>query len=58
MNKSIKLPKDRLGNAYYPATTTDAIVHPTKKQSLTEIIDNIKDVKIVDSVDNLDPDAE
>lgn len=58
MTKVIKLPKDRLGNAYYPATVTDAIVHPTKKQSLTEIIDNIKDVKIVDSVDKLDPNAQ
>lgn len=58
MTKFIKLPKDRLGNAYYPATVTDAIVHPTKKQSLTEIIDNIKDVKIVDSADKLDPNAE
>lgn len=58
MTKVIKLPKDRLGNAYYPATVTDAIVHPTKRQSLTEIIDNIKDVKIVDSVDKLDLNAE
>lgn len=41
MTKVIKLPKDRLGNAYYPATVTDAIVHPTKKQSLTEIIDSL-----------------
>lgn len=44
MTKVIKLPKDRLGNAYYPATVTDAVVHPTKKQSLTEIIDNIPNV--------------
>lgn len=41
MSKPIKLLKDRLGKAYYPATTTDAVIHPTIKQSVTDIIDNL-----------------
>jgi hypothetical protein len=39
--RPIKLPKDTQGVEYYPATTTDAVVHPGLRKSLTDIIDNI-----------------
>lgn len=36
--KPIKLTKDRQGESFYPATTTDAVVHPEQRKTLTEII--------------------
>jgi hypothetical protein len=59
MTKPIKLTKDRQGESFYPATTTDAVVHPGLRKNLTDIIDNINasGVPIVDSVDKLDPEA-
>ena len=39
--KKIKLPKDLQGNEYYPATTTDAVVHPERKESVTVIVDTL-----------------
>ena len=41
MTKPIKLTKDRQGESFYPATTTDAVVHPEQRKTLTEIIDSL-----------------
>lgn len=53
--KKIKLPKDNQGNEYYPATTTDAVVHPAKRKSMTSIIDELEQTVVVenDIVNNL-----
>ena len=64
MVKPIKLTKDRQGESFYPATTTDAVVDRKRVKVLSEILNDIDDaiqngtgVSILDSVDKLDTNA-
>lgn len=41
MTKPIKLTKDRQGESFYPATTTDAVVDRKRVKVLSEILDDI-----------------
>lgn len=41
MTKPIKLTKDRQGESFYPATTTDAVVDQKRVKALSEILDDI-----------------
>ena len=42
ISKPIKLPKDTQGFEYYPATVTDAVVHPGLRKSLTDVIEELE----------------
>lgn len=51
MTKPIKLTKDRQGEPFYPATTTDAVVDQKRVKTLSEILDDI-DEAITNSGDS------
>ena len=41
MSKAIKQLKDKAGQPYYPATTTESVVDRTRRKSLDNILDDI-----------------
>lgn len=43
MSKAIKQLKDKAGQLYYPATTTEAIVDRTRRKGLNVILDDMEE---------------